>query len=128
MNQIEKQRAFDYSMYVMLSSYFDNITCTTNLQKKKLCLAYQELKEEDKQNYDGLSIRIIEEELLPNLPKQFVHQDMKLSLVGKENKVCTEFRLQNVDYLLRVKSRYDKKKPALLYEIWRRGSATFSSC
>ena len=128
MNQLEKQRAFDYSMYVMLSSYFDNTICTTNLQKQKLCLAYQELKEEVKQIYDELSIRTIEKELLPNLPKQLLHQDMKMALVGKENNMCTEIRLQNAKYLIRIKCRYDKKKPILLYEIWHKETATLSGC
>jgi len=56
MNQTEKQRAFDYSMYVMLSSYFDKTVCTTKLQEKKLCLAYQELKEDAKQDYETRDI------------------------------------------------------------------------
>ena len=120
MNQLEKQRAFDYSMYVMLNSYFDKAVCEGSLQKQKLCLAYQELKEEDKQAYDGLSIRVIEEELLPNLPKYFLQQSMKMVMVGKDDKMCTEFRLRNADYLLRVKAKYDKKKPVLLYEVWHR--------
>ena len=123
MNQMEKQRAFDYSMYVMLSSYFDKTTCTTGLQEKKLCLAYQELKDEDKQLYDEQSIKVIEKELLPNFPNQFWHQQMELALLGRENKLCTEIRLQNEEYVLRVKSRYAKKKPALVYEIWRKNAA-----
>ena len=120
MNQMEKQRAFDYSMYIMLSSYFDKSTCTTSLQEKKLCLAYQELKEEAKQEYDEKSIKIIEEELLPKLPKRFLNQQMELALVGREDRASTEIRLQNDDYVLRVKSRYAKRVPELVYEIWRK--------
>ena len=82
MNQTERQRAFDYSMYVMLSSYFDKTVCTTKLQEKKLCLAYQELKDEIKQDYDESSIKIIEKELLLKLPRQFTQQQMDLALLG----------------------------------------------
>lgn len=123
MNQTEKQRAFDYSMYVMLSSYFDKTVCTTKLQEKKLCLAYQELKEDAKQDYDEKSIKVIEDELLPKLPKKFMQQQMELALLGRENKICTEIRLQNADYVLRVKSRYTKRAPKMVYEIWRKNAA-----
>jgi len=123
MNQTEKQRAFDYSMYVMLSSYFDKTVCTTKLQEKKLCLAYQELKEDVKQDYDESSIRIIEKELLPKLPKKFMHQQMNLTLLGSADKACTEIRLQNEDYVLRVKSRYSKRAPKMVYEVWRKKAA-----
>lgn len=123
MNQTERQRAFDYSMYVMLSSYFDKTVCTTRMQEKKLCIAYQELKEDAKQDYDEASIRIIEEELLPKLPKCFVNQQMDLALLGKEDDACTEIRLQNDNYVLRVKSRYTKKAPKMVYEIWRKNVA-----
>jgi len=123
MNQTERQRAFDYSMYVMLSSYFDKTVCTTRMQEKKLCIAYQELKEDAKQDYDEASIKIIEEELLPKLPKCFVNQQMDLALLGKEDDACTEIRLQNDNYVLRVKSRYTKKAPKMVYEIWRKNAA-----
>ena len=118
MTQMEKQRAFDYSMYVMLSSYFDKSVCNEKLQIQKLRLAYQELKDEDKQVYDEQSIRMIEEQLLPNLPKYFIEQKMKLRLLGKEDSKYTEIRLQNENYVLRIKTNYKKKKPILLYEVW----------
>ncbi|MBR3769474.1 MAG: hypothetical protein IKL06_02965 [Lachnospiraceae bacterium] len=120
MNQTERQRAFDYSMYVMLSSYFDKTVCTTKLQEKKLCLAYQELKDEIKQDYDESSIKIIEKELLPKLPRQFTQQQMDLALLGSTDKACTEIRLQNDDYVLRIKSRYSKRAPKMVYEVWRK--------
>jgi len=120
MKQMEKQRAFDYSMFIMLSSYFDKSVCTTKLQEKKLCLAYQELKEAAKEDYDEKSIRVIEEELLPNLPKSFTKQPMELVLLGREDKPYTEIRLQNEDYVLRLKSRYHKKAPQMVYEIWQK--------
>ena len=120
MNQTERQRAFDYSMYVMLSSYFDKTVCTTKLQEKKLCLAYQELKDEIKQDYDESSIKIIDKELLPKLPRQFTQQQMDLALLGSTDKACTEIRLQNDDYVLRIKSRYSKRAPKMVYEVWRK--------
>ena len=123
MNQTEKQRAFDYSMYIMLISYFDKTFCTTHLQEKKLCLAYQELKEEHKQIYDEKSIRLIEEELLPKLPKRFLEQQMELALLGSADVPGTEIRLQNDNYVLRIKSRYDRKRPGLAYEVWRKNAA-----
>lgn len=123
MNQMEKQRAFEYSMYIMLSSYFDKPICNTQLQEKKLCLAYQELKENAKQDYDEKSINIIEKELLPKLPKSFLDQQLEFSLVGRENTPFTEIRLQNEDYMLRLRSRYAKCAPKMVYEIWQKNAA-----
>ncbi len=120
MNQTEKQRAFDYSMYVMLSSYFDKAICSTKLQQKKLCLAYQELKDKEKEQFDEKSIQIIEKELLPNIPEWFFNQKLELLLIGMEDEECTEFRLQNKKYILRVKALYDRKKTKLAYQVWRR--------
>ena len=122
MNKMEKQRAFDYSMYVMLSSYFNKTSCTTNMQKQKLYLAYQELKEAEKQKLDEKSIKLIEKELLPNLPEWFFNQQMEVSLIGSEEEY-TEIRLQNRYYVLRIKTLYNNKnknKPVLAYEVWKR--------
>lgn len=123
MNQMEKQRAFEYSIYIMLSSYFDKPNCNTQLQEKKLCLAYQELKENVKQNYDERSIHIIEKELLPKLPKNFMNQQFDFTLVGREDNPFTEIRLQNEDYMLRLKSKYAKNAPKMVYEIWQKKAA-----
>lgn len=120
MDKLTKQRAFDYSMYMMLSSYFDNAVCTTDLQRKKLCLAYQELKDEDKDFFDEQSIAVIEKELLPNLPSSFTKQKMHLSLVGTDDKMYTEVRFSNEEYVLRVKAKYAKKKSVLVHEIWKK--------
>ena len=119
MNKTEKQRAFDYSMYVMLSSYFNKTVCSTNMQQQKLCLAYQELKDTEKQQFDEKSIQLIEKELLPNLPKWFFDQQMRILLLGNEEEEGTEIRFQNRYYILRIKAFYDRKKPVLAYEVWK---------
>lgn len=120
MDQLTKQRAFDYSMYVMLTSYFDNVVCTSDLQRKKLSLAYQELKDEDKDLLDAQSISVIEKQLLPNLPANFTKQKMQLALVGSDDKMYTEARLSNEVYVLRIKARYAKKGTKLVHEIWKK--------
>ena len=120
MDRLTKQRAFDYSMFLMLSSYFDKAECSSELQKKKLHLAYQELKDEDKDAFDGQSIAVIEKELLPNLPKDFTERNMQLALLGSENKLCTEMRLSDAEYVLRIKARYGKKTAVLVHEIWKK--------
>ena len=120
MNKTEKQRAFDYSMYAMLSSYFKKTFCTSNMQKQKLCLAYQELKDTEKQQFDEKSINLIEKELLPNLPEWFFNQQMRILLIGNEEEENTEIRLQNRKYVLRVKVLYHPKKLVLLHEVWKR--------
>ena len=120
MDKLTKQRAFDYSMYVMLNSYFDKAVCTSDLQRKKLSLAYQELKDEDKDFFDAQSIAIIEKELLPNLPAGFTEQKMQLSLVGSDDKMYTEARLSNDMYVLRIKARYAKRGTKLVHEVWKK--------
>ena len=122
MDKLTKQRAFDYSMFLMLSSYFDNAVCTSDLQRKKLCLAYQELKDEDKDSFDEQSIAIIEKELLPNLPKDFTSQKMQLALVGSDDRFYTEARLSNEEYVLRVKAKYIKHGSVLMHEVWKKGA------
>ena len=122
MDKLTKQRAFDYSMYVMLNSYFDKAVCTSDLQRKKLSLAYQELKDEDKDFFDAQSIAIIEKELLPNLPAGFTKQKMQLSLVGSDDKMYTEARLSNDMYVLRIKARYAKRGTKLVHEVWKKAA------
>ena len=123
MNKTEKQRAFDYSMYIMLSSYFNKTVCATNMQQQKLYLAYQELKDTEKQQFDEKSVQLIEKELLPKLPSWFFNQQMQVLLLGTEDDEYTELRFQNRYYVLRVKVFYDnknKKKPVLVHEVWKR--------
>ena len=123
MDKLTKQRAFDYSMYMMLSSYFDNTVCISDLQRKKLCLAYQELKEEDKDAFDEQSIQIIEKDLLPNLPASFTKQKMQFALLGGDDRMYTEARLSNEEYVLRIKAKYAKHGCVLLHEIWKKKAA-----
>ena len=120
MDKLTKQRAFDYSMYVMLTSYFENAVCISDLQRKKLSLAYQELKDEEKDSFDTQSISVIEKELLPNLPLDFTRQKMKLSLVGSDDRMHTEVRLSNDAYVVRIKARYAKNGSGLVHEVWKK--------
>lgn len=122
MDRITKQRAFDYSMYVMLTSYFDNAVCTSDLQRKKLSLAYQELKDEDKDLFDAQSISAIEKELLPNLPADFTKQKMQLTLVANDDEMYTEARLSSDEYVLRIKARYGKRGSKLVHEVWKKAA------
>ena len=119
MNFISSQVAFEYCMYMMLGSYFGSTKCLAPLQEKKLKLQYHLQKAESQYQMENICLKLIEEDLLSQLPMNRDELDMKVQLIGHPITGHTEIRLQHPNYILRVMCEYKgKKNSTIKYEIW----------
>lgn len=95
--EINKQRALDYCMYMMLSSYFNGSICKSTFLEKRLYLYYKEQKPDKQVEMEKQCIQLIEQELLPRIPG-----------------ACTESRVQ-------IKLTQQGEREPVLLTLWGKG-------
>ena len=106
----DNQRAWDYVMYMMLTSYFDETNCLTQFWEKKLSLNYRAMKNQDQYAAEDKCIKVIEDEILPKLPEEFVNSAVDVKLMIDEKLDVTVMIVSNDKYELMVSYKYDVKK------------------
>lgn len=106
----DNQRAWDYVMYMMLTSYFDETNCLTQFWEKKLSLNYRAMKKQDQYAAEDKCIKVIEDEILPKLPEEFVNSAVDVKLMIDEKLDVTVMIVSNDKYELMVSYKYDVKK------------------
>lgn len=121
--QISRQRAFDYCMYMMLTSYFGKSVCKSEYLEKKLFLNYQEQKVNDQIAMEEQCIRLIEKEILPKVPEKYVSESVDAHLQQSKDAVHTRVLIHTGDYILGVNTHYDKHKPQVFTCQWLKNAA-----
>lgn len=111
--KIDRQRAFDYCMYMMLTSYFQKSICRSKYLEKKLYLYYQEQKQNDQIAMEEQCIRLIEQEILPKVPQKYQMREVDTHIRRRKNYPGAELLIHTGDYILRVATNYDKKRPEI---------------
>lgn len=125
MNQIKqtkqnKQKAFDYCMYMMLSSYFAKATCTTRIHESQLYLYYQEEKTDDQVKMEQQCIRLAEEDILSRIPGWMLREEVKICLVGRQGSGYTTMQIWCDKYVICIRTKYHKTNPEVLMEVWKK--------
>jgi hypothetical protein len=106
----DNQRAWDYIMYMMLGSYFKKTNCLTTFWEQKLSLNYSAMKKQDQYAAEDKCIKVIEEEILPQLPEEFLESTVDIKLVVDEKDDVTVIEVTDGVYELMVAYKYDVKK------------------
>lgn len=111
--KINKQRAFDYCMYMMLTSYFGKCECKSKYLEKKLYLYYQEQKQDEQIAMEQQCINLIEKEILPKVPLKYQVRRVDAHIRQRRDFPHAELLLHTGEYVLCVAATYDKKRPEL---------------
>lgn len=111
--KINKQRAFDYCMYMMLTSYFQKSICKSKYMEKKLYLYYQEQKQNDQIAMEEECIRLIEQQILPKVPQKYRMREVDTHIRRRGNHPGMELLIHTGDYILQVAVDYNKNSPEL---------------
>ena len=114
--KISKQRALDYCMYMMLTSYFAKSVCRNKMLEKKLYLHYREQKNDDQIKMEEQCIRLIEQEILPKIPRRYLERGVDVHFRQRKGAPGAEILLHTGDYILRVMVDYNKKNPQLFMQ------------
>lgn len=111
--KLSKQRAFDYCMYMMLTSYFRKSVCRSKYLEKKLYLYYQEQKQNDQIAMEEQCIRLIEKEILPKVPQKYQMCEVDTHIRRSNGCHGAELLVHTGDYILRVVTNYNRKRPEI---------------
>lgn len=123
MNIVDNQSAFEYVLYMMLGSYFKKAVCSNKLFERKLHMQYLQQKEKQQVLMEEICIRLVENELMPQLPEEFWEQKMKVRFVPTSVTGMREIQFIGAEYALRVSGVFrGKKNTSMHYEAWSKGS------
>lgn len=121
MNFTNNQTAFEYAMYMMLSSYYNKAVCNNKLLEKKMYVQFLEQKERNQVQMEDICIRFIEKELMPQLPKEFWNQEVEVRFGSANEDGVRDIQFYGPDYMLRVGGIYKGKHDTKIqYEVWRK--------
>ena len=77
----EKQKAFDYCVYMMLSSYYKKTRCLSDVLQTNLFLHYKELNDNQAVELEKEAINLIEKLILPNIPENIEGKDATVTIL-----------------------------------------------
>lgn len=118
--QITKQKALDYCMYMILSSYFEKTVLKSPIQEKNLLLHYKDLKSQDQIDLEDKCIKYLQK-VEKKIPEEVWEQTMEVHLIGRAGKASTNLRFVSEPYIIEVRTQYQKGNPQIRFVYWRKG-------
>ena len=112
------QMAFDYAMYMIATSYFDEVACNNSILTNRLYLRYAELKAEKQFVLEEQCIRHMEEKLLPRLPKQFLEAKVTVKLLPVQDSNQTALLIQSEFGKILMVTRYRGKNSKVSSKLY----------
>ncbi|MBQ9140318.1 MAG: hypothetical protein IJX63_00800 [Lachnospiraceae bacterium] len=117
--QVTKQKALDYCMYMIVASYFAEITLKSPIQEKNLLLHYKDLKPQEQIDLEEQCIRYMQK-VEKKIPEEIWEQPMEVHLVGKPRKASTELSFVSEPYVIEIRTDYGKGKADIKFVLWRK--------
>lgn len=109
-NTKDSQMAFDYAVYMMVTSYFKKATCNTKWQEKKLLLNYREQKRDFQYAVEDIAIKFARRVLRKNVDRSIWKQEVEVSLIGHESSPQTRIRIVGKGFTLELLTEYHSRK------------------
>ena len=98
MNLINNQAAFEYTLFMIASSYFKSTRCRNKALEKKMLLSYKELKKESQFLMEDICIRFMNK-LIRKIPREALNEKFVVELRRAEN-APTEILFISKKYIL----------------------------
>ena len=117
MNFTDNQTAFEYTIYMIVGSYFKKTTCLSTLQERSMRLQYCEQKLENQYRMEDVCISYVERELLSKLPESFWNREMEVHFVKECSGGISEIRFTSDDCILWIRGLYEGKHSELFHAI-----------
>ena len=114
----EMQRVFEYCMYMMVSSYFKSVRCKSYHLETQLLLYYKEYGMKRAYGLEDRVLRLIERQVLPVIPKEYLDCDAEVKLIRNEEQDVTVMVLMVRDAKLLVYGKYNGKESEMR-AVWR---------
>ena len=78
---IEKQKAFDYCVYMMLTDHYRKTRCLNPMMEKKLFLYYKDLSDNTAVSMEKEADRVLQKEILSQIPWDVSQEDAQIYIL-----------------------------------------------
>ncbi len=116
MNFSNDQTAFEYALYMIVSSYFEKCECKTPLTEGKMLLQYKEQKAEKQYAFEGLCIKYMQA-MEAKLPHDLFERKVEVRLRKIREDLPTEIIFSKDDLTVSFFGIYAGKKTRFGYRI-----------
>ena len=115
---IDKQKGFDYCIYVMLSSYYKKAICLSNILETNLLLRYREINKNVVEDVESEAINVIEKFVLPHIPEAIEHKVAKVSILPWNNTYgCHGIQATTDNTVVTVYCKKEGKKKTTVFTV-----------
>lgn len=112
------QVAFEYAIYMMVSSYFKKAVCANPLFEKKLCVQFHEQKSNNQYRMEEMALSYVKTHLAKEIPSSVWKEEMQVHFIPEKKSGKTEIRFMNDQYILRLFGDYCGKASVIKHEFW----------
>lgn len=116
MTREDKLKGFNYCMYMILGSYFNNARCTTKYLEKKCRLQYCELGPNKQGDNEERCINYLDRNVFSIFPKPLMKVDVDL-LFRQYNSCSAEIQARSDMFIIRIFLEDDGKRISIQSEI-----------
>lgn len=115
-----RQKAFDYCMYMMLSSYFTSARCYSKQIESQLFLYYKDLRDREECEMETQCIKLIESQIVPNIPQRYFTRRAMIKFYRRNFYSATEIIVHTPNYYLLVKCPYNGRNTEIIMKQYFR--------
>ncbi len=115
-NPTNDQAAFEYTLYMIASSYFDKATCITDLTERNLLLHYKEQKESAQLNMEDYCIRFMEC-FEDRLGENFFAKEVNVRLIREKEDRPISVIFTGKDMELKLSALYRRNHSVIRYSV-----------
>ena len=117
----DKQMAMDYTIYMMMGSFFDRTQAASPSREKILRMRYLLLGQKKQVELEEMCERYFEEKILPGLPKEFLEGTALVSRVTSRENGSTAVVFTRGSRQLWVASLYGGRFRQPVFTHWTTG-------
>ena len=116
-NLPDSQRAFEYALYMIASSYFNKTVCKSTLLESNMYIKYKEQKLKIQFHMEEMCIKYMEK-LIRKAPKDFFNQDMEVYFRKRKSDSLIEILFVNNDFIMTFLGLYEGDNSVIQYRVW----------
>lgn len=124
LNPYDEQLALDYTIYMMMGSFFDKTKAASTWREKILRLRYQLLPQKTQYEIEEACERYFEKKILPEMPEDFLKGKASVHWVESKNKKYTAVVFVRGRRQLWIASLYGGRILRPVFEHWIVGMET----
>lgn len=117
MNYTNNQTAFEYAIYEIVSSYYDEVKCSSPYLEKNMYIQFKEQKNEKQEDMEQIVIGFMNKRLR-SLPRDMFKENTTIRFKRRDNGLITIYFVTGGKYVLELNGVYAGKKSTISCVLW----------